>query len=131
MGARLGDQRQFDRQFQIGLEFHRFTISGFRRQPAQLGIALAFPSERGDRSPRRGQGDCPGVQYHDAGGAIDHSEVARLDRMRQSDGAQHGGTPSARSMTEVWSSAPPSSVATPASREGSNKRRVGRPQRLA
>ena len=41
------------------------------------------------------------------------------------------GTPSARSMTAVWPSAPPSSVATPASRDGIEQRRVRRPQRFA
>ena len=41
------------------------------------------------------------------------------------------GTPSARSITAVCPSAPPSSVATPASRDGSSKRRIGRAQRLA
>ncbi len=88
--ARLGDQRQLDRQFQVGLEFHRFAVGGFRRQPAQLGIALALPREGGDRPPRRRQSRCAGVQHHGAGGAIDHGDVARLDGMRQSDGAQHG-----------------------------------------
>ena len=119
--ARLGDQRQFERQFQIGLQLDRLAVQRLGRQAAQLGEALPLAGEGGDRPPRRGQG----LRRRDSAPRCRQSRPpptmspGRMACARPA-APSTAGTPSARSMTEVWPSAPPSSVATPASRDGSS-----------
>ncbi len=90
-GAGLGDQRQLERQFQIGLQFDRLAVRGFGRQPAQPGHSAAARARRRSRARRaaaRSGGE--GLSDDGAGGAVHHSHVARTDGMRQPGHAEHG-----------------------------------------
>ncbi len=89
--AGLGDQRQLDRDFQIGLQLHRLAVQRFGRQAAQPAEALAFPREGRDGAPRRGQRGGGRVQHDAAGAAVDDRDIAGTDRLHQAGHAQHGG----------------------------------------
>ena len=89
-GAGLGDQRQLDRQLQVGLQLDRLAVRRLRRQPAQPGIASAA---RGRRRRRRGarRPASAGAGFSVTVPAVPSTTTMSpgRDRMRQPGGAEH------------------------------------------
>ena len=132
MRAGLRDQRQFDRQFQIGLQLHRLAVQRLRRQAAQPGEALPLAGERGHRAARRrralaAEGFSTTVPAEPSTTAMSPGWIACARPAAPST----AGTPSARSITAVW----PVRAAFLGRHAGEARRieqcGVRRPQRLA
>ena len=88
--AGLRDQRQLDRQLEIGLQLDRLAVQRLRRQTAQPGVALPLAREGGDRAARRGEAwPATGLSTTVPLRAVHHREVAGLDRVREPGRAEH------------------------------------------
>ena len=121
-GAGLGDQRQFGGDLEVGLQLHLLAVRGDGGQAAQLGRALRVP---GRRRPTRRAALRPGPRARGGARWCRRRRRAPPGRRGRRVSVRPGtpstaGMPSARSMMAVWPSAPPSSVATPAMRDGSS-----------
>ncbi len=115
----LRDQRQLGRDFQVGLQLHLDAAQRHGGQAAQ-------PAQRCWRRAKAITPGAPGSRWRAPGPGSPGRRCRRSPRSRRPAYApaapiapSTAGMPSARSMMAVWPSAPPSSVATPATRAGS------------
>ena len=89
-GPGLRDHGQLDRQLEVRLQVHRFTVQRHGRKAAQAAEALAVPRERSHGAAGGRQRGRAGIEQDGPGRAVQHHHVAGVQVGHQPRGAQHG-----------------------------------------